>query len=86
MNDILLIPHVDVPANKLFVLDTTMGNILDRKMITFAVSDSNGTNFVDEFVTMMVTTKLQFLVENNNANAFMKCSDITAGIASILKP
>ena len=86
INDILLIPHVDVPANKLFVFDTTMGDILDRKMITFALSDSNGTNFVDEFVTMMVTTKLQFLVENNNANAFMKCSDITAGILAIKKP
>ena len=86
VGDILVIPLVDVAANSLYVMDTTKGNILDRTSINLTMSDSNGTNFVDEYVTMMVTAKLQFLVENNNANAFMKCSDISTAITSITKP
>ena len=86
VGDILVIPVVEVAANTLYVMDTTKGNILDRTSINLTMSDSNGTNFVDEFVTMMVTAKLQFLVENNNANAFMKCSDVATAITSITAP
>jgi len=86
VGDILVIPLVDVAANNLYVMDTTKGNILDRTSINLTMSDSNGTNFVDEYVTMMVTAKLQFLVENNNANAFMKCSDVATAIGAITKP
>tara|TARA_R110000744_G_scaffold182594_2_gene301847 strand:- start:367 stop:1623 length:1257 start_codon:yes stop_codon:yes gene_type:complete len=80
---LLIIPLVDVAENTLYVMDTTKGNILDRQSIVLTMSDSNGTNFVDEYVTMMVTAKLQFLVENNNANAFMKCSDVGLAIEAI---
>ena len=80
---LLVIPLVDVAANTLYVMDTTKGNILDRQSIILTMSDSNGTNFVDEYVTMMVTAKLQFLVENNNSTAFMKCSDVGLAITSI---
>ena len=83
VGDILVIPLTNVVANTLYVMDTTKGNILDRTSVNLTMSDSNGTNFVDEYVTMMVTAKIQFLVENNNANAFMKCSDVAAGITSI---
>ena len=64
-------------------MDSTKGDILDRTSVNLTMSDSNGTNFVDEYVTLMVTAKLQFLVENNNANAFMKCTDVSAGIQAI---
>ena len=83
VGDILVLPLTNVDANKIYVMDTTKGNILDRTSVNLTMSDSNGTDFVDEYVTMMVTAKIQFLVENNNANAFMKCSDIAAGIQSI---
>ena len=86
IGDILIIPLVDVVANTLYVMDTTKGDILNRSTINLTMSDSNGTNFVDEYVTMMVTAKLQFLVENNNINAFMKCSDVSTAITAITLP
>ena len=85
VGDILVLPLTNVDANKLYVMDTTKGNILDRTSVNLTMSDSNGTDFVDEYVTMMVTAKIQFLVENNNANAFMKASDVGAAITSITK-
>jgi hypothetical protein len=86
VGDLLVIPHVDVPVNTCYVLDTTRGAILDRQEIALRKSEENGTNFVDEFITLMVTVKLQFLVLNNDANAFMKCSDINLGVSSIKLP
>lgn len=83
IGDILVIPLVDVAPDTLYVMDTTKGNILDRQSIILTMSDSNGTNFVDEYVTMMVTTKLQFLVESNNSNAFMKSSGVAQDIIDI---
>tara|TARA_R110002020_G_scaffold73845_2_gene189351 strand:+ start:198 stop:1454 length:1257 start_codon:yes stop_codon:yes gene_type:complete len=83
VGDILVVPLTNVVANTLYVMDTTKGNILDRTSVNLTMSDSNGTNFVDEYVTMMVTAKIQFLVENNNANAFMKCSDVAIAVDSI---
>lgn len=85
LNDILIIPHTEVVANTMYVFDSSRGEILDRRMINLSISDENGTNFVDEFTTMMVTARLQFKVENNDANAFMKCSNITAAITAITK-
>jgi len=85
IGDILIIPLVDVPSNELYVMDTTKGAILDRSSVSLTMSDSNGTNFVDEYVTMMVVAKLQFLVENNNIDAFMKCTDVDAAIIAITK-
>lgn len=86
LNGMLIIPVVDVVANTLYMMDVDKGAILDRMQSELRISDENGTNFIDEFTTMMATAKLQFLVESNNANAFMKCSNITVAIGTITKP
>ena len=86
INNLRVLPHVDVPANSFYIMDSTKGYILDRKDITLELSNENGTNFVDEFTTMMVTTKLQFIVELNHANAFMKCSDVATALTAITAP
>lgn len=86
VGDLLIIPHVDCVANTCYVFDSTKGAILDRMMTTLRISEENGTNFVDEFITMMASTRLQFLVEQNNANAFMKCSDVDTAVTAITAP
>ena len=64
-------------------MDSSKGTILDRRSASLALSTENGTNFVDGFGTLLATARVQFLVKNNDANAFMKCSDVAAGITSI---
>lgn len=86
IGDLLVIPHVDVVTNTMYVLDTTRGAILDRKQVALKKSTENGTNFIDEFITLMITAKLQFLVEENNHNAFMKCSNVDLAVDSITLP
>lgn len=85
LNGMLVIPHVEVVANTCHVFDSSKGEILDRMQSTLRISDENGTNFVDEFTTMMAIIKLQFMVKTNNADAFMKCSDINTAIGAITK-
>lgn len=86
IGDLLVIAHVDVVPNTMYVFDSTKGAILDRKKQTLKRSTENGTNFVDEFITLMATVRLQFLVEQNHANAFMKCSDVDLAIDAIKLP
>jgi len=86
VGDILVIPLPDVAENTLYVMDSTKGSILDRKKQTLRISTENGTNFADEFITMMSTVRAQFLVEQNHANAFMKCSDVATAVSAINKP
>ncbi len=86
VGDLVILPLVDVPANSVYVMDTTRGEILDRRSVEMTMSAENGTNFVDEFVTMMITAKMQFLVKSNDSNAFMKCSDVSTAITAITAP
>ena len=78
-----ILPLVDVDANTMYVMDRSKAFILDRQDIMMTLSRENGTNFVDGYVTLKVTTKLQFVVELNNTDAFMKCSDVSTAITSI---
>jgi len=86
VGDLVILPLVDVPANSVYVMDTTRGEILDRRSVEMTMSAENGTNFVDDFVTMMITAKMQFLVKSNDSNAFMKCSDVATAITAITAP
>ena len=86
IGDLMVIPHVDVAANTLYVFDVTKGSILDRRRAALKKSTENGTNFVDEFITLLASVRLQFLVEQNHANAFMKCSDIDVAVGAISLP
>lgn len=72
-----------VAANSVYVFDSSKGAILDRRTMTLQMSTENGTNFVDGFGTLKGTARLQFLVKDAEANAFMKCSDVAAGITAI---
>lgn len=75
-----------VAANTVYVFDSSKGAILDRRTMTLQMSTENGTNFVDGFGTLKGTARLQFLVKDAEANAFMKCSDVAAGITAITAP
>jgi len=83
IGDIMIVPSTDVVQNTVYVMDTSKGTILDRRSVSLALSTEHKENFVDGFGTLLATARLQFLVKRNDANAFMKCSDVAAAITAI---
>ena len=75
-----------VDPNTCFVFDSNQGRILDRQKLTVKTSFENKDNIEHETVTLVAVERLQFHVPLIRRNAFMKCSDIAAAIALILKP
>lgn len=71
--------------NKIYVFDSTKGEIVDRMMLNIDISFENGTNWELEIAEMKGYERINFLVENNNKNAFMKCSDVAGAIEDITK-
>ena len=86
IGNLLVVASPKVAVNSMYVFDSTKGSILDRQQTTLAMSTENGTNFVDGFGTLLTVSKLQFLVRDAEAGAFMKCSNIATAISNILKP
>jgi hypothetical protein len=72
-----------VPANEIYVFDSTQGEILDRQSLTVKTSYENRDNIEHEMVTIVAVARLQFHVAMINRDAFMKSSDVAAAIAAI---
>lgn len=75
-----------VPANELYVFDSSKGSILQRQGYTFGISYENNDNFEHETATMKAVERFQFYVRNIDKDAFMKCSDVAAAITAITAP
>jgi hypothetical protein len=74
-------PNVD--PNSMYVFDSTKATLYNRKGVTVEMSYENATNFETETVTLKAYRRLNLLIRNVNANAFMKCSDVDAALSAI---
>ena len=72
--------------NKLFVFDSSKGEIVDRQLLVIEVSYENNDNWEKEIAELKGYERLNFLVPNNDKNAFMKCSDVATAITAIKIP
>lgn len=75
----------NVPANTMYVFDSTKGTIYQNKGIGLEMAYNNKDQFEYEVATMKAYTRLNLLIRNVDANAFMVCSDIAAAITAITK-
>ncbi len=75
-----------VEGNTCYVFDSSKGTIYQRKGAIAEMSFENVNNFEVEVVTMKVYERLNLLVRNVNANAFMKCSDVETALTTLAKP
>ena len=75
-----------VPANEIYVFDSTQGEILDRQSLTVKTSYENRDNIEHEMVTIVAVARLQFHVATINRDAFMKSSNVSAAITAITAP
>ena len=72
-----------VPANTVYVFDSSKGEIIQRKGINVSLSFENQDAWEKEIGYIKAYECLNFLVINNNKNAFMKSSDVDAAIEAI---
>ena len=74
-----------VAENTAYVFDSRKGTIYYKPGVGIEFSYENRDNFETETVTVKAYRRLNLLVRNVDANAFMFISDINAGIAAINK-
>ena len=67
-------------------MDSTKGTVVSRRGTTVEFGFENNDNFEKELVTVKAYERLNFLVRNVDANAFMHVPSIAAGITAITKP
>ncbi len=75
-----------VPANEMYIMDSTKGTVYSRKGISVELGFENNDNFEKELVTVKAYERLNLRVRNVDANAFMHVADIDAAILAITKP
>ncbi len=75
-----------VPVNEAYIMDSTKGTVVSRRGTTIEFGFENNDNFEKELVTVKAYERLNFLVRNVDANAFMHIADIDAAIIAITKP
>jgi hypothetical protein len=75
-----------VPVNEAYIMDSTKGTVVSRRGTTVEFGFENNDNFEKELVTVKAYERLNFLVRNVDANAFMHIADIDAAIVAITKP
>jgi hypothetical protein len=85
INGMTVITSPDVPANTCYVLDKTKGEMIINQNYEVSMAYENATDWESDLVAMKGSIRANLLVETPNVNAFMKCSDVAAGITSINK-
>lgn len=83
IDGMLLIENPLVPENEFYIGDFTKGTIYARPGVGIEFAYENNDNFETETVTVKVYERLNLLVRNVDANAFMHVPDIEAALVAI---
>jgi hypothetical protein len=73
----------NVPTNSMFVFDSSKGTIYMRKGVGLEMAYNNNNDFEHEVATMKGYMRLNLLIRNVDANAFMKCSDVATALLAL---
>ena len=86
INGVRIVESTLIPQNTAYVMDTNMGQVMNRKSLSLEVANQNEDDFVKDMVTFKASQRLAFYVPQVDYPAFVKIADITAAIAAIDKP
>lgn len=75
-----------MPQNEVYVFDSAKGEVVDRQELVIEIAFENKDNWEKQIASLQGYVRLNFLVEDNNANAFMHAPDVTAALTAITKP
>lgn|SRR3990167_6105633 len=83
IDGMMIIENPLVPVNELYIGDFRKGTVYARPGVGIEFSYENRENFETETVTVKVYERLNLLIRNVDANAFMHVPDICNAITSI---
>lgn len=83
INGMEVVTSPEVAAGTCYVLDSTKGEMIMNQNYEVSMAFQNDVDWESDLVAMKGSIRANLLVEGPNVNAFMKCSDIEAGIESI---
>jgi len=86
VDGIRVIENPLIPEGEMLVGDFRQGTVYQSKTAQIEMSFENRSNFEDELVTIKAYERLNLLIRNVDANAFIHVPDIAAGITAITKP
>lgn len=86
INGMELIENPLVPQNEFYIGDFRKGTVYSRPGLGIEFSFENRENFEQELVTVKVYERLNLLIRNVDADAFMHCGDIEQGLFDITAP
>ena len=83
VNGMKVITSPEVAANTCYVFDSTKGQMLMNQSYQTSLAFENDTDWEADLVAMKASVRANLLVEANNQNAFMKCTDVATAITAI---
>jgi len=81
-----LIENPLVAANTFYIFDSTKATVYSKPGVGIEFAYENRSNFETETVTVKIYERLNMVIRNVDANAFMFVPDIAGAIAAINKP
>lgn len=81
-----VLSNPNVPANQIFLFDSSKGTIYMRRGFGIEMSYENKDNFETETVTVKGYVRANFFVRNVDINAFIKCTDVETALAALAEP
>ena len=83
VNGMKIITSPEVAANTCYVFDSSRAELLVNQSYETSIAFENDTDWESDLVALKASIRANLLVEANNVNAFMKCSDVNTAIDSI---
>ena len=83
VNGMKIITSPEVAANTCYVFDSSRGQLLVNQSYETSIAFENDTDWESDLVAIKASIRANLLVEANNVNAFMKCSDVETAITAI---
>ena len=83
VNGMKIITSPEVAANNCYVFDSSRGELLVNQSYETSIAFENDTDWESDLVALKASIRANLLVEANNVNAFMKCSDVATAITAI---
>lgn len=83
VNGMKIITSPEVAANTCYVFDSSRAELLVNQSYETSIAFENDTDWESDLVALKASIRANLLVEANNVNAFMKCSDVATAITAI---
>jgi len=75
-----------VDQNDLYILDSSKGTVYDFRNLSLDMASEHADDFLHDRIRLRATLRKAFVIRNVNANAFLRCTSISAAITALTQP